>query len=153
MACVSGIQILVIRFFGRRIYSSTQFRDNLLDFGKRIYFKWLERNTAVGFFTIGQFAIKKKPNLIWPNQLTEINIFSQGELSYGKKSAHEKYSLQKWIITSEQSKQKKSVENFSLAIYENEPKKSNHKNENINVPEAWDAYRGQCRSGDNIKKW
>ena len=46
---------------------------------------------AVGHFAVGQFTVrKKKPNLtnlIWPN-LTKTNIFSYGELSYGKKSAH-----------------------------------------------------------------
>ena len=41
--------------------------------------------TALGFFAVGQFAVKKKPNLIWPN-LTETNIiFSYGKLFYGKK--------------------------------------------------------------------
>ena len=46
---------------------------------------------ALGFFAAEQSAVRKeKPNLtnlIWPN-LTKTNIFSNGELSHGKKSVH-----------------------------------------------------------------
>ena len=46
--------------------------------------------TALGFFAVGQFALKIKPNLIWP----KLTFFTYGELSYcevsySEKSTHE----------------------------------------------------------------
>ena len=41
---------------------------------------------ALGFFAVGQFAVKIKPYLIWPN-LTFL-FFSYGELSYSEKTVH-----------------------------------------------------------------